>query len=128
MPLLGRPQVVAVLIPVGPAAVCTKPLPSPSRLQPLPAQWASKIELIETGVLSVLVEFVAKKPTTRSPFAVVVTDGAENEVPWRVNAPLWESTGEVVSIPLKSRIAPAAEACEPTDQTYAAGSEEVATR
>jgi hypothetical protein len=45
------------------------------------AQWASKIWLIEPGALSDLVEFVAKKPTTRSLFAVVVTDGAENEVP-----------------------------------------------
>jgi hypothetical protein len=61
-------------------------------------------------VLSVLVEFVAKKPTTRSLFAVVVTAGAENVVLERVNAPLWESTGEVVSTPLKSRIAAAAEA------------------
>jgi hypothetical protein len=81
MPLLDRPQMVAVLIPVGPAADCTKPSPSPSRLQPLLAQWASKIWLIEPGALSVLVEFVAKKPTTRSPFAVVVTDGAEKAVP-----------------------------------------------
>ena len=128
MPLLERPQMVAVLIPVGPAAACTYPSPSPSRLQSLLDQWASKICVIELGALSVLVEFVAKKPTTTSLFAVVVTDGAEKAVPRRVNAPLWESTGEVESIPLKSRIAPAAEACEPTDQTYAAGSEDVATR
>jgi hypothetical protein len=36
-------------------------------LQPLPAQWASKIWVVEPGALSVLVEIVAKKPTTRSP-------------------------------------------------------------
>ena len=92
------------------------------------AQWASKIWVIELAVLSVLVEFVAKKPTTRSSFAVVVTAGAEKVVLERVNAPLWESTGEVASIPLKSRIAAAAEVCEPTDQTYAVGSDDVATR
>jgi hypothetical protein len=128
MPLLARPQMVAVLLPVGPAAACTYPSPTPSRLQPLLAQRASKIWVIELGALSVLVEFVEKKPTTVSPFEVVVTEGAANEVLRGVNAPLCESTGEVASIPLKSRIAAAAAACAPTDHTYAAGSEEVATR
>jgi hypothetical protein len=92
------------------------------------AQRVLKIWVIEVGVLSDLVPFVEKKPTTVSLFAVVVRDGAAYEVPCGVNAPLWESTGELVSMPLKSRIAAAADTCEPTDQTYAAGSDEVATR
>jgi hypothetical protein len=116
MPLLARPQVVAVLVPVGPAAAWTYPSPAPERLQVLLVQRTLKTSLIEAGGRRVLVEFVEKKPTTVSFFAVVVTDGALNEVLRGVNAPLCESTGELVSTPLKSRIAPAAEACESTDQ------------
>jgi len=71
--------------------------------------------VIEVGARSVFVEFVEKKPTTVSFLAVVVTDGPTNEVLRGVNPPPCESTGEVVSMPLKSMIAPAAEACEPTD-------------
>jgi len=126
MPLLVRPHVVTLLSPVAAAAACTYPSPAPTRLQVLLAQRALKTSVIELG-RSVLVEFVEKKPSTMSFFAVVVTDGATNDVLSRVNAPPCESTGEVVSMPLKSRIAPAADACEPTDQTYAAGSDAVAT-
>jgi hypothetical protein len=81
MPLLERPQIVAVLLPVGPAVDCRYPSPSPSRLQALLDQWASKTCVIEPGDLSDLVEFVEKKPTTVSLVVVVVTDGATNEVP-----------------------------------------------
>lgn len=81
MPLLARPQIVPVLVPVGPAVDCTYPSPSPSRLQVLLDQWASKICVIELGALIDLVEFVAKKLTTISLVAVVVMDGAANDVP-----------------------------------------------
>jgi hypothetical protein len=127
MPLLGRPHVVALLSPVAAAAAWTYPSPAPTRLQVLLAQRALKTSVIELGGRSVLVESVEKKPSTMSFFVVVVTDGATNEVLRRVNAPPCESTGEVVSMPLKSRIAPAADVCEPTDHTYAAGSDEVVT-
>jgi hypothetical protein len=80
-------------------------------------QRALKTSVIELGARSVFVEFVAKKPMTVSLFAVVVTDGAAKEVLCRVKAPLCESTGEVASMPLKSMIAPAADACEPTVHT-----------
>jgi hypothetical protein len=127
MPVLARPHVVAVLLPVAPAVAWTYPSPAPARLQVLLAQRAVKTSVIEVGARSDFVEFEEKKPSTMSFFVVVVTDGATNEVLRRVNAPPCESTGEVVSMPLKSRIAPAADVCEPTDHTYAAGSEEVAT-
>jgi len=107
---------VAVLVPVGPATAWTYPSPAPARLQVLLVQRTLKTSLIEVGGRRVLMEFVEKNPTTVSLFAVVVTDGAPNDVLRGVNAPLCESTGELVSMPLKSRIAPAAEACEPTSQ------------
>jgi hypothetical protein len=44
-------------------------------------QRASKIWVIELTVRRVFAEFVAKKPTTVLLFAVVVRDGAANEVP-----------------------------------------------
>jgi hypothetical protein len=109
MPLLERPQIVAVFDPVDPGVDWTDPSPSPSRLQVLLAQWESKTGVMVLGARSVFVEVVAKKPTTVSFFAVVVTDGATNEVLCGTYAPLCESTGEVGSIPLKSRIAPAAD-------------------
>ena len=56
-----------------------------------------------------------KKPTTRSPLAVVVTDGAAKEVLSGVKAPLCESTGIDVSAPLTSTIAPAMETDEARD-------------
>jgi hypothetical protein len=128
MPLLGRPYVVAVLLPVAPAAAWTYPLPSPARLKDLVVQRDAKISVIALGVLKVFIELAAKNPMTVSFLAVVVTDGATNEVLRGVNAPLWESTGEVASTPLRSRIAAAADVCDPTFHTYAPGSEEVATR
>jgi hypothetical protein len=63
-----------------------------------------------------LFEVAPKKPTTRSPAAVVVTDGATKNRFSSVKAPLCESTGVDTSTPLTSRIAPAAEADEPKVQ------------
>ena len=57
-------------------------------------------------------DVMAKKATTRSPAALVVTDGATNDVLIGVNAPLCESTGADTSTPSTSRIAPAADASE----------------
>ena len=80
MPLLGRPHVVALLSPVAAAAAWTYPSPAPTRLQGLLAQRALKTSVIELSGRSVLVEFVEKKPSTMSFSAVVVTDGATNDV------------------------------------------------
>jgi hypothetical protein len=44
------------------------------------AQRALKTSVIALGGRSVFVEFVEKKPSTMSLFAVVVTDGATNDV------------------------------------------------
>jgi hypothetical protein len=103
-------------------------LPSPARLKDLVVQRDAKISVIALGVLKVFIELAEKNPMTVSLLAVVVTDGATNEVFRGVNAPLWESTGEVVSTPFRSRIAAAADVWVPTFHTYAPGSEEVATR
>jgi hypothetical protein len=51
-----------------------------------------------------------------SSFSVVVTEGATANQLWGVNAPLCESTGVALSMPLKSRIAPAAVAVVGQDQ------------
>ncbi len=80
MPLLGRPHVVALLSPVAAAVAWTYPSPAPTRLQGLLAQRVPKTSVIELGARSALVEFVEKKPSTMSFFAVVVTDGATNDV------------------------------------------------
>ncbi len=64
------------------------------------------------GDHSVLVEARPKKPTTMSSLAEVVTDGATANLLSGVDAPLCESTGADWSMPLKSRIAPAAVAVE----------------
>jgi hypothetical protein len=64
----------------------------------------------------VLLVVAPKNPTTTSPSAPVVMDGATiNPLPG-VKAPLWESTGVVGSISLKSITAPARDACDPNDQ------------
>jgi hypothetical protein len=55
---------------------------------------------------------MAKKPTTRSPPALVVTDGTTNDVFVGVNAPLCESTGADTSTPSTSSSAPAADTAE----------------
>jgi hypothetical protein len=57
-----------------------------------------------------------KKPTTMSPFPVVVTEGASANQLFGLNAPLCESTGADFRTSLKSRIAPAAFAGEDQDQ------------
>jgi hypothetical protein len=57
-----------------------------------------------------------KKPTTMSPFPVVVTEGATARKLSGLNAPLCESTGADFWTSLKSRIAPAAFAGEAQDQ------------
>ena len=58
---------------------------------------------------------------------MVVTDGATNDLLSGVKAPLWESTGVEMSAPLTSRIAPAIETDEATDQVKLVGSEALAT-
>ena len=63
-----------------------------------------------------LLEARPKKPTTMSSFAVVVTEGATANQLWGVKAPLCESIGIALSMPLKSRIAPAAVAVVDQDQ------------
>jgi hypothetical protein len=68
------------------------------------------------GDRSGLFDASPKKPTTMSSFAVVVTEGATANQLLGVNAPLCESTGTDFSIPLKSRIAPAAAAAADQDQ------------
>jgi hypothetical protein len=75
----------------------------------------SKSSVMRTGGLIVLPVVMPKKPTTRSPSSVVVTDGAANDVLSGVKAPLWESTGIEMSAPLTSRIAPALETDEARD-------------
>jgi hypothetical protein len=72
-------------------------------------QVVSNISVIATGGLMLLVEVAPKKPATKSPAAVVVTDGATIDRLSGENAPLCESTGASLSMPLTSRIAPAAE-------------------
>jgi hypothetical protein len=57
-----------------------------------------------------------KKPTTRSPSLVVVTEGATNDLLFGVKAPLCESTGIETSAPLTSTIDPAIEADDASDQ------------
>jgi hypothetical protein len=68
------------------------------------------------GDLRVWLEETPKKPTTMSPAAAVVSEGATATLLLGVNAPLCESTGVDRSRPLKSRIAPAAVAVEGQDQ------------
>jgi hypothetical protein len=68
-----------------------------------------------SGGLIVLPNVVPKKPTTRSPSSVVVTDGATNELLFGLKAPLWESTGIETSAPLTSRIEPAIDTDEARD-------------
>ncbi|MFL5903199.1 MAG: hypothetical protein ACJ75Q_10995 [Gaiellaceae bacterium] len=75
-----------------------------------------KTSVMELGGWSVLIELVEKNPTTTSPAAVVLTDGATNERLLGVNAPLCESTGEAEAMPLKSRIDPPRGEGEDTDQ------------
>jgi hypothetical protein len=79
------------------------------RLQSRLCHRASNRSAIALGVLIVLLEAMPKKPTTTSPAVVVVTDGATKDRLVGVNAPLCESTGADTSMPLVSRIAPAAD-------------------
>jgi hypothetical protein len=55
-----------------------------------------------------LLELTAKKPTTMSPAAVVVTEGARIDRLEGAKAPLCESTGACTATPLTSTSAPAA--------------------
>ena len=78
---------------------------SPSSVDP-----AFVVELsIAVGGQIVLLDVIAKKPTTTSPAVVVATDGATKDRRWGVNDPLCESIGADVLMPSKSRIAAAAE-------------------
>jgi hypothetical protein len=116
MPLFARARIEDDLLPVAPADDWTYPAPAPSTYWSVAPQRALKTPVMAAGDWSVLIEVVAKKPTTRSPAAVVVTDGAWNERLLVVNAPLCESTGLVVETPLKSRIAPPTGAVAPSVQ------------
>ena len=98
------------MFPVAAAAPLTYPAPSASRLQLRPDQPTSNSSVSGLGGVILLPEVVPKKPRTTSPAAVVVTEGATIDRVCDVEAPLCESTGEVPSIPLTSRMAPATEA------------------
>jgi hypothetical protein len=74
-----------------------------------------------------LLEVTPKKPTTASPAAVVVIEGAMTDPVPGVKAPLCESTGVVGFRPLKSMTEPAVDAWEPRAQLYVAGSDAPAT-
>jgi len=115
--LLGRPpHVEAVMSPVWPAYALTYDAPSPSRLHRRSGQGASNSSVITLGGLIALPEVMPKYPRTMSPAAVVVIDGATNDRPLAVNAPLCESTGADTSIPCTSAIDPATETDEPKVQ------------
>jgi hypothetical protein len=79
-----------------------------------PSHRAAKSAVIELGGLIARVSEAPKKPTTRSPSAVVVTDGAMKDRLAGVNAPLCESTGIDPAAPLTSTIEPAIEADDPS--------------
>ena len=102
--------------PVAPAVTWTYPDPSASRLQSLLGHAMSNSSVSPLGGEILLLELVAKKPKTTSSAVVVVTEGATIDPRRAVKAPLCESMGDVPSMPLKSRIAPPAEACEERDQ------------
>jgi hypothetical protein len=86
--------------------------PSPPSPHQRFIQRASYSSVSTVGGLIVLLEAVAKKPTTKSPAPVVLTDGATKDRRSGVNAPLCESMGADVSIPLTSRTEPVVEAEE----------------
>jgi hypothetical protein len=113
--------------PVDPALASTYEEPSLSTPQRRLCHRASKSSVIGTGGLIVRLVEIPKNPTTRSPSAVVVTDGATKDKRSGVKAPLCESTGIETSAPLTSRIAPAIETDESSDHVYCAGSDAPAT-
>ena len=123
-----RPQVEAVLLPEDPALLWTYAEPSPASPHVRLDQLAWNSSVMPLGALIRLAVEMPKKPTTTSPGSVVVTEGAQGSFVFGVNAPLCESIGVVRSTFLKSRIAPVADDAEPSDQPYAAGSDEPATR
>jgi hypothetical protein len=61
---------------VAPAVALTKPAPSASRLDFPLARPTSNTSVIAVGCVMLLLEFVPKKPSTTSPGAVVVIEGA----------------------------------------------------
>ena len=75
----------------------------------------AKSSLIDLGGLISRASEAPKKPTTRSPSVVVVTDGATKDRLPGVNAPLCESTGIDAAAPLTSTIEPAIEARDASD-------------
>jgi hypothetical protein len=74
--------------PVEPARVLTYEAPSLSTPQRRPSHRASNSSVIGTGGLIVRLVEIPKKPTTRSPSTVVVTEGATMDVRSGVKAPL----------------------------------------
>ena len=93
-----------------------KAAPSPSRLQYRLCQSTSNCSVMSPGGRIARLDVSPKKPKTRSPAEVVVTDGAVIVLLPGVNAPLWESTGEVVLTFFTSMTAPAADIRDPKDQ------------
>jgi hypothetical protein len=74
--------------PVAPALALTYEAPSLSTPQRRLCHRASNSSVIGTGGLIVRLVETPKKPTTRSPSTVVVTDGATMDVRSGVKAPL----------------------------------------
>jgi hypothetical protein len=74
--------------PVDPALALTYEAPSLSTPQRRLSHRASNSSVIGTGGLIVRLVEIPKNPTTRSPSAVVVTDGATNDALSGVKAPL----------------------------------------
>jgi hypothetical protein len=108
--LLPPPEVDAVFEPVAPAAPCTDAAPSALSLERM-----SNSSVIPLGGENVFLPLTPKKPTTTSPGDEVVIEGALTDLVDGVKAPPWASTGDVVSIPVKSTIAPVVVVDDPSD-------------
>jgi hypothetical protein len=90
--------------------------PSASRFQGRAVHSTSNCLVITLGGRIALLALTPKNPATMSPADPVVTEGATIDPFPGVKAPLWESTGLVASMPLKSITDPAADTCDPRDQ------------
>jgi hypothetical protein len=102
------------MLPVAPAEAWISAAPSASRFHRW-VQPASNSSVIGEGARIVLFVLVPKKPTTMSPAAVVVTEGAANDPLFGVKAPLCESIGEAGSTFVKSVMLPTCPTAEDAD-------------
>ena len=122
MLLLAPPVAAAALLPVAPGVPWTDAAPSA-----LSDARMSNSSVIPLGGENDFFALTPKKPTRTSPDDVVVIDGARTNLDDGLKAPPWASTGDEVSIPVKSRTAPVAATDEDSDHVYVAGSDEPAT-